>query len=263
MCLILFAYRVHTDYPLVIAANRDELYARPALSAHNWEDKPDVFAGRDLTAGGTWLGVSGSGRFAAVTNFAEESGSDAPVSRGLLTESFLTSDTSAHDFAHHIEGLKYRGFNLLLWDGQKLVYTSNRGTTEDLGPGTYGLANAELGAAWPKVVRGTRSLEALLDSNLGTELLQEALLELLADTSVPNDEELPIRGRPIELERQVAPCFIKGVDYGTRASTSVIIEHEQIQFAEQLYDVGGKPGERSDFQLDLPPHGEKVRTHGD
>ena len=251
MCLILFAYRTHPDYPLVIAANRDELYARPALSAHNWEDKPDVFAGRDLTAGGTWLGVSTSGRFAAVTNFAEESGSDAPVSRGVLTETFLTSDTPAHDFAHHIEGLKYRGFNLLLWDGHDLVYTSNRGTTEDLQPGTYGLANAELGSAWPKVVRGTRHLEALLETNTGTELLQEALLELLADSSVPSDRELPIRGRPIELERQVAPCFIKGVDYGTRASTSVIFEPEHIQFAEQLYDVGGKPGKRSNFQLNV------------
>ncbi len=251
MCLILFAYRVHAAYPLVIAANRDELYARPALSAHKWEDKPNVFGGRDLTAGGTWLGVSTTGRFAAVTNFAEETGEDAPVSRGYLTEAFLTSDASAHDFAHHIEGPKYRGFNLLLWDGRSLVYTSNRGTTEDLEPGTYGLANAELGAAWPKVVRGTQHLETLLETDLSADRLQEALLELLADTSVPSDAQLPIRGRPLELERRVAPCFIKGTDYGTRASTSVIIEPQRIQFAEQLYEVDGHRGKRSDLQLTL------------
>ena len=249
MCLILFAYRIHADYPLVIAANRDELYARPALSAHKWEDNPNVFGGRDLTAGGTWLGVSTAGRFAAVTNFAEEARSDTPVSRGCLTETFLNSDASAHDFAHHIEGPKYNGFNLLLWDGQRLVYTSNRGTTEDLEPGTYGLANAELGATWPKVARGTCRLEALLATRPDADVLQESLLELLADASVPSDKELPKRGRPLELERRVAPCFIKGTDYGTRASTSVIIEPRCIQFAEQLYDAGGHRGKRSNFKL--------------
>ncbi|MCZ6616750.1 MAG: NRDE family protein [Gammaproteobacteria bacterium] len=249
MCLILFAYRAHVDYPLVIAANRDELYARPALSAHAWEDKPTVFAGRDLTAGGTWLGVSKTGRFAAVTNFAEEVGVEAPVSRGYLTESFLTSDASAHDFAHHIEGPQYRGFNLLLWDGYSLVYTSNRGTTEDLEPGTYGLANAELGAAWPKVIRGTRRLETLMETQCGSKPLQEALLTLLSDASLPADAELPKRGRPLELERRVAPCFIAGDDYGTRASTSVIIEAQCLLFAEQQYDPGGARGRRSDFQL--------------
>ena len=249
VCLILFSYKTHADYPLVIAANRDELYARPALSAHAWEDKPDILGGRDLTAGGTWLGVSTTGRFAAVTNFGEEGNADAPASRGRLPETFLTSNTLSQDFAHHIDGSEYLGYNLLLWDGRELVYTSNRGTTEVLEPGNYGLANAELGACWPKVVRGTRHLDELLKTQAEADVLREGLLALLADTNIPQDSELPKRGRPLELERRVAPCFISGVDYGTRASTAVVFETAGLQFAEQQYGVGGQSSKRSDFRL--------------
>ena len=163
MCLVLFAYDPASDHPLVVAANRDEFYARPAKSAHFWEDRPDILAGRDLTAGGTWLGVSRSGRFATVTNFAEEDGpADAPLSRGRLPERFLAGSDSAHHFAHHLDGAGYRGFNLLLWDGSALVYTSNRGHSEDLEPGIYGLANAELGADWPKVRRGREDRKSVV-----------------------------------------------------------------------------------------------------
>lgn len=248
MCLVLFAYDPESDCPLVVAANRDEFYARPAHSAHFWEDNPLVLAGRDLSAGGTWLGVSRSGRFATVTNFAEEGPSEAPLSRGRLPERFLAFGHGAHHFAHHLEGFDYRGFNLLLWDGGNLVYTSNRGVTRDLEPGIYGLANAELGATWPKVLRGRRALESVLRDGVTTT----ALLEILADRSVPADEELPRRGRPLELERQVAPCFIAGEDYGTRASTAVIIERERVRFAEQEYGPGGLRGDRCtfDFQID-------------
>jgi uncharacterized protein with NRDE domain len=245
MCLVLFAYDPESDCPLVVAANRDEFYARPAHSAHFWEDNPRVLAGRDLSAGGTWLGVSRDGSFATVTNFAEEGPSEAPLSRGRLPERFLTFGHGAHDFAHHLEGFDYRGFNLLLWDGSSLVYTSNRGVTRDLEPGVYGLANAELGATWPKVVRGCRALESVLQRGVTTT----ALLEILADRSVPADAELPRRGRPLELERQVAPCFIAGDSYGTRASTAVIIERERVRFAEQEYGPGGARGDGCAFEF--------------
>jgi uncharacterized protein with NRDE domain len=252
MCLVLFSFQPGSDFPLVVAANRDEFYARPAMSAHYWEDAPQIFGGRDLSAGGTWLGVTTSGRFATVTNFAEESdGPEPPLSRGALVGDFLTGAASAHEFPHQIHGLDYRGFNLLTYDGNALTYTSNRGFTEDLAPGTYGLANAELGASWPKVVSGTRSLEAAASKNPGPDI--EHLIHLLHDDSQPDDRDLPKRGRPIELERRVAPRFIRGEEYGTRASTAVIFDarNRVIRFVEQLYLTGGQPAGRTEEWIPL------------
>ena len=246
MCLVLFSYQPDSPYTLIVAANRDEFYARPARSAHHWADAPHLLAGRDLSAGGTWLGVSTSHRFAAVTNFAEDTPGDAaPCSRGALVEEFLKGNASAHDFAHQIHGADYRGFNLLLFDSRQLFYTSNRGHTEHVGPGVYGLANAELGARWPKVVDGVASLKALREEGPSTS----ALIKLLSDKQVPADEQLPKRGRSIEFERQVAPCFIRGEEYGTRASTAVIIQPHQTLFAEQIYSARGAQGGPSEFTL--------------
>ena len=244
MCLVLFAYQPDSPTPLVVAANRDEFYARPAASAHRWDAAPHLLAGRDLEAGGTWLGLSTRGRFATVTNFAEDApGEQAPRSRGALVEEFLNTASSAHDYAHHVHGPDFRGYNLLLWDGKALVYTSNRGTTQDLPPGTYGLANAELGATWPKVTAGVAALDAAISNGAGTT----GLLELLTDDTVPPDRELPIRGRPLELERRVAPVFIRGDEYGTRASTAVIVRHDGFDFAEQLFAAGGDIGDLNTF----------------
>jgi uncharacterized protein with NRDE domain len=245
MCLVLFAYDPNSAYPLVVAANRDEFYARPARTAHYWEDRPALLAGRDLSAGGTWLGVSRSGRFATVTNFAEEGPSEAPLSRGRLPEAFLSSNVGAHEFAHQLHAGAYRGFNLLMFDGERLVYTSNRGHSEDLEPGIYGLANAELGASWPKVVRGRQALADALQDLPDPD----RLLALLADRTVPPDDALPRRGRPLALERRVASCFIVGEEYGTRASTAVIIGRERTVFAEQEYDIMGRVGRRSTFEF--------------
>ena len=252
MCLVLFAYDPQSAHPLVVAANRDEFYARPAESAHFWDDAPDVLAGRDLSAGGTWLGVSRAGRFATVTNFAEEGPSEAPLSRGRLPERFLAGRDDAHHFAHHLQGSRYRGFNLLLWDGRTLAYTSNRGHSQDLEPGVYGLANAELGATWPKVLRGREALRRAVAGGARPD----DLLALLADREVPPDDDLPRRGRPLELERRVAPCFIAGEDYGTRASTAVVFERGaggvlRVRFAEQAYGPGGAPGGRVDHEFEL------------
>jgi len=254
MCLVLFSYQPGSDFPLVVAANRDEFYARPARSAHYWDDAPIVFGGRDLSAGGTWLGATTSGRFATVTNFAEESdGPEPPLSRGALVGDFLVGTSGAHEYAHGIHGPDYRGFNLLAYDGTALAYTSNRGFTEDLGPGTYGLANAELGATWPKVVSGTSALREAMTMEDGPD--SDTLLRLLNDESQPGDENLPKRGRPIELERRVAPRFIRGDEYGTRASTAVIFDaaNEQIRLVEQIYLAGGEPAGRTEQCLPLVP----------
>jgi uncharacterized protein with NRDE domain len=248
MCLVLFAYQPGSPTPLVVAANRDEFYARPALSAHYWPAAEDILGGRDLEAGGTWLALSTRGRFAAVTNFAEDApGEEAPRSRGALTEEFLTGSLSAHDYAHGLHGPDFRGYNLLLWDGSSLVYTSNRGTTQDLAPGTYGIANAELGATWPKVTSGVRALDASLTDGANPE----RLLALLTDDAVPPDELLPVRGRPIEFERRAAPVFIRGNEYGTRASTAVVVRSNGFDFAEQLFGPGGTVGEINSFSGSL------------
>jgi uncharacterized protein with NRDE domain len=243
MCLILIAYAARADLPLVVAANRDEFYRRPALAVHEWAENSQILAGRDLEADGTWLGVSTAGRFAAVTNQTDPT-EDAPLSRGALTADFLRSDTTAAAFAANIDGPRYRGFNLLLWDGETLVYTSNRASTQVLKPGIYGLANAALGAEWPKVIRGRSGLARILSAS--TE--PESLIRLLADDTVPPDHELPDRGRALEMERRIAPCFIRGDDYGTRASTAVIVSHSDVTIAEQLYDAGGTKGSRGQLR---------------
>jgi len=242
MCLILIAYGARADMPLVVAANRDEFYRRPALPVHEWAENKQVIAGRDLEADGTWLGVSTAGRFAAVTNQTDPT-EDAPLSRGALTADFLRGETSAAEYAASIEGHRYRGFNLLLWDGDALVYTSNRAPTQVLKPGIYGLANAALGAEWPKVIRGRKGLARALSADTAPE----TLIRLLADDSVPPDHELPDRGRGLEMERRIAPCFIRGDDYGTRASTAVIVSDTQITIAEQLYGPDGQRGSRAEL----------------
>ena len=255
MCLVLFAYYPGSMRPLIVAANRDEFYARPARSAHHWDDAPLIYAGRDLSAGGSWLGVTRTGRFAAVTNFAEDAPDElAEKSRGELVEGFLSSELSAHTFAHRIHGADYKGFNLLLYDADKLAYTSNRGVTEDLAPGIYGLANAELGATWPKVVSGREAIAGICTQDPTTQ----ALIQLLHDDTQPSDDALPKRGRPLELERRAAPCFIRGDEYGTRASTAVIFESQPdgnvIHFCEQIYQPGGKHDGQTAATLSICRH---------
>ena len=238
MCLILFGYRSAPGTNLLVAANRDEFHQRAAAAAAPWPDVAQVIAGRDLVAGGTWLGCTTNGRFAALTNFSSPDDAPRPKSRGLLAQEFLSGIDSAQHYAHHISGQEYAGFNLLLFDGTDLVYTSNKGTTEVLKPGYYGLSNAELGAQWPKCVQGAAALEMAVNQ----EADDDQLLALLNNSAQPDDDKLPHRGRPIEFERRVAPCFIVGDEYGTRASTIVRIKDNQVSLTEKTYSAGGVAG---------------------
>ena len=235
MCLVLFAYRKTAGYPLIVAANRDEFHLRASTTAEFWDDHPDVMAGRDLVAQGTWLGATRTGRFAALTNFTRPEDPPAKVSRGHLVGDFLTGDSDAEAYASQINEADYAGYNLLLFDGEDLVYTSNRAPTQRLAPGYYGLANAELGAAWPKCEVGAQSLAAITQR----EHEADELITLLADQSIPADDALPQRGRPIEMERRIAPYFILGDEYGTRASTIVHLGETHSRFVEQSYAAGG------------------------
>lgn len=250
MCLILFRFRPQTDEPLLVAANRDEFHERASAAAQFWDDEPHILAGKDLVAGGTWLGCSRHGRFAALTNFAQGDITPFPKSRGELVHGFLSGSQSVKKYALSIKGDQYAGFNLLLFDGRHLLHTTNVSQPDQprsrlLPAGDYGLSNAELGATWPKCVDGANRLGLLADS----EHTNDQLIELLNDQEKPADDRLPNRGVPIERERHLASCFISDGHYGTRASTVVRMGRKEVYFAEQTYLPEGVPGSKVAFEF--------------
>ncbi len=257
MCLVLVAVGCHSRYPLVVAANRDEFHERAADPAHWWAGE-SVLAGRDREAGGTWFAVDRRGRFAAVTNYRDPSlGSAGPRSRGELPLALLRYD----DLATGIDALAvaaagYSGFNLIGGDRHGLVYLCNQdGGTRRLGPGLYGLSNHVLDTAWPKVRRGRGRLAELLEQ---PEPGVDALLDMLHDRTPVSDDDLPDTGVPLEWERLLAPMFIVGRRYGTRASTVYRLAWDgTADFAERRFDRAGRPrGMRKEhFQLIAPPGG--------
>jgi uncharacterized protein with NRDE domain len=182
MCLILFAYRQHTDYKLILTANRDEYFARETASLAYWEDAPDVLAGRDLEKGGTWLGITRRGRFAAITNYRDANHPQKEAdSRGFLVSEYLRGTDSPQQYlkALQMTADRYNGFNLLVGDEHTLFYFSNREMKiSELQPGLYGLSNHLLETPWPKVVRGKRLLRVEIGRN---PLTPEPLLDILSD----------------------------------------------------------------------------------
>ncbi|MDH3629847.1 MAG: NRDE family protein [Gammaproteobacteria bacterium] len=235
MCLILFAWRQHPDYPLILIANRDEYYARPTRDAHWWEETP-VFAGRDLEAGGTWLGVNSRGRLAAVTN-VREPGAMKPgkKSRGALTQNFLSGDATPKAFLQELapDDRNYAGFNLLLGDAQGLWFYSNRDHgIRSVDPGVYGISNGTFDEPWPKLSSGKQELKAMLDG----KIIAANLMEILTDHQVAQDHELPQTGVSLDIERMLSSRFIRSPEYGTRACSVVTIgADKQISFNEQNY----------------------------
>jgi uncharacterized protein with NRDE domain len=252
MCLVLVALRSHPEYPLVVAANRDEFYDRATVPAQLWEEVPSVLAGRDLKAGGTWLGVDRRGRIAAVTNFRQgERENPAPRSRGLLVSEFLTGDAPAPEYMDRVQrdAALYNGFNLIAGDAGGLFYFSNRqGRVRHLAPGVYGLSNHLLDTPWPKVATTKTAFHAMLTGR-GSEL-SEDLLRLLADRSQPADDLLPSTGVPPDWERLLSSAFIASDHYGTRSSTVVLVDRKGgVMFTERGFGPGGKPGEERRFQF--------------
>ncbi|MBN1365981.1 MAG: NRDE family protein [Syntrophaceae bacterium] len=251
MCLIVFAYNVHPSYRLVLAANRDEFYERPSSSADFWKDHPRVLAGRDMKEGGTWLGITKSGKFAAVTNYREPSSlkSGAP-SRGRLVSSYLTGNQAPDKYLKKISSQadKYNGFNLLLGDDNNLFVFSNRGENKKLKPGIYGLSNHLLNSPWPKVARGRKMLKAALKKK--GEALEEALFALLADRHVPPDNKLPSTGVGLEWERLLSPILTETQIYGTRSSTILLIgKNRRVRFVEKVFDGQKEPWITSRFSF--------------
>jgi uncharacterized protein with NRDE domain len=238
MCLILVAWQAHPAYPLIVAANRDEFHARSTAVAGFWPDAPTIFGGRDLEAGGTWLGLATSERFAAVTNVREPGAQAGRLSRGALTHHFLAGDMPASAYAAQLDDADYAGFNLLLADGKDLIYRSNRGVASQvLAPGIYGLSNRTLDTPWPKLItarqRFAAALPALPDD--------QALFALLSDRSIVSDADLPNTGVPLDWERLLSAIFVQSENYGTRASTVVTWAHDgQLQLRERSFDAHGR-----------------------
>ncbi len=236
MCLILFAYRHHPRYPLILAANRDEFYDRPTRTLDFWPDQPEIAAGRDLRGMGTWLGINRHGRLAAVTNYREAGvqSSDAR-SRGQLVTDFLTGHTVAPDYLNRLQAdiHLYNGFNLIIGDTRGLYYYSNRGEAPSpVQPGVHGLSNHLLDTQWPKVRDGHDRMAAILAED-DTEINRQRLLELLKDQSVPPDDQLPDTGVGPDWERMLAPIFITSPDYGTRCSSLLTIDTDgEVDFTE-------------------------------
>ncbi len=270
MCLLLIAFGQHRDYPLLLLANRDEFYQRPAAAAAPWQDQ-SLIAGRDLEAGGTWMGIAPAGRVAAVTNIREP-GVAPPadvLSRGDIPVQFLTGTLPPQDFATQLPGHRYRGFNALLYahgERPQLICAGNRHEPFELSPGYHGISNGAPDSPWPKVESGCKSLEQLVTRlhgnatrNLDNDNFVMPALALLANDTRAPIERLPDTGVGTALERALSSIFVRIEDgdsgnqeqrgqsltggYGTRASTLVAVDRRgRTQLWEQSYVHGHASG---------------------
>lgn len=228
MCVLAFAWDVHPRFKLLLAGNRDEAYARPSAPLARWTDAPGLLAGRDLEAGGTWMGGHEPDRAAVVTNVRDPGAAKEGASRGLLVSGFLRGDSGAATSAGRLaaDAARYRPFNLLLFDRDDARFVSNHPDVrmQTIAPGVHGLSNGALDAPWPKVQRATAALQAWLDA--GADPAFATLFEAFRDTAVAPDAGLPDTGVGLELERQLSPVFVAGDRYGTRATTLIALDRD-------------------------------------
>jgi uncharacterized protein with NRDE domain len=249
MCLVVFAWKSHPEYQLILAANRDELHRRPSQALHRWPDNPDVLAGRDLQAGGTWLATNRNSRFATVTNYREHAKSAGGLpSRGALVTAFVTGTSSAGSFAESIDGNAYAGFSLLTSDGDDLYYVSNRGDPATrLAPGIYGLSNASLDTPWPKVLRSRDALNDLIDADT---INTTSLFRLMADRSCASIADVETDHLPFKLARALTAPFIVSPDYGTRCSTALLWSNKgYVELSERRFDANGIANGESSYRF--------------
>lgn len=241
MCLILFAYKKHPKYPLIVAANRDEFYERPTAAAHFWEDIPQILAGRDLEKMGTWMGLTTKGRFSALTNYRNPKESqDGKKSRGQLVTDSLMYEGSIKNYMESLSQSNrlFPGYNLLAGDIHHLYYYSNvGGKAMELDSGIYGLSNHLLNSSWPKVEKGREGLKRIIERK--DEPALDELFSLLADSEQAPDERLPKTGVPLEMERMLSPLFIESEGYGTRSSTVLLLSETEGKYVERVYGKDG------------------------
>jgi len=251
MCLITFAFNAHPDYKLILAANRDEFYARPTSPASWWDDHPQILGGRDLLGMGLWMGINKNGRFAAVTNYRDIKNirQDAKT-RGELTTEFLLGNDSPETYTSKVQkaGSNYNGFNLIVMDAE-MAYAGNYSEDSyELGFGVYGLSNALLDTPWPKVVRAKSRFDVLIQDDFKLE----DLIALMDDTETAADEELPDTGLDYEKEKALSAMCIRTPDYGTCCSTALTIDYKgNVEFLEKTHNVGGKKEQIVHFSFEI------------
>ena len=254
MCLLFFAYDFHPRYRIILAANRDEYYRRPTETAQFWETHPWVLAGRDLEMLGTWMGITRSGRFAALTNFRDPSAQIInPKSRGMLVSNFLCSTATPEKYIQEVANKQalYNPFNLLVGDSLNLFYFNKQSSkTLELKSGIYGLSNHFLDTPWPKVQKSKQALANVLENK--TLIEPQYLFDILADTELAQDHELPKTGISREFEKMLSSIFIQGVEYGTRSSTVLLIDrNNHVVFKEKSYILGQKRCTEVNYEFDL------------
>lgn len=255
MCLIAFAWRAHRHFPLALIANRDEFHSRPSAAAGFDPEAAEVFGGRDLARGGSWLQVSTRGRLATVTNVrAGPKLKEAPRSRGWLVRDFVRGDGAAVEFAAALADTagEHGRFNLLLWDGAQLIFASNHPQTTytAVSSGLHAMSNGAFDAPWPKSGHATRALDAwLASSQHEAEEIDPAalspLFDALADTTAAPDDLLPDTGVGLARERALSPPFVSDDRYGTRCSSVVLIGRDHFVFAERLFGPNAVPAGES------------------
>jgi uncharacterized protein with NRDE domain len=252
MCLIFAAVNSHSSYKLIIAANRDEFYNRRTAAAAHWEDYPNVIAGRDLEAGGTWMGITTGGKISLLTNYRDPKNIRATApSRGHLVADYLEQEVNVSDYLKHVQmhAAEYNGFNLIVGTVDELYYLSNYkdGITR-IGNGLAGLSNHLLDTPWPKVVKGKKKLTALLSQG---DITTDVLMDFLYD-DIPASEGLPDTGIGIERERALSSMFIKTPGYGSRCSTVVLVDKEnRVQYTERVYDLSNFEYTTSAFEFSV------------
>ena len=241
MCLIAFNTNQHKKYKLIMIANRDEFYPRPTATAEFWDDYPYILGGRDLESLGTWMGISQSGRIAALTNHRDPTlERKRRTSRGDIVADYLIGSETTENYLNELSdsAADYNGYNLITGTADQLFYYSNQiDQYYELEPGTYGLSNHLLNTAWPKVT----SIKAKLDDYLDThqKIDTNDLFSILIDKTKASDELLPTTGVSKELEKQLSPIFIKTDNYGTRASTVLLIDYNHnVNFIERTFNDG-------------------------
>lgn len=264
MCVIIVAWKVHPEFPLILIANRDEYFARDTLTAAPWSDAPHVFGGRDGERGGTWLGISNTGKLAVITNYRNGPLREdlvSPKSRGLLTADWLkgnTNTSSPEEYLKSIDADNFDGYNLLVGNvHSELWFSSNRadnGAVKQVEPGIHGVANQYMNAPnWPKVETAKKSIESLsTNANLDEDALIERLFDVLRNDKMYDKEELPDTGVDAEMERLFSSMFVKAdeYDYGTRASTVILANKSGgVRFVEKTFDRDHKLEKRSEHRV--------------
>lgn len=255
MCLVLLNHKEHPVYPLIVAANRDEWYDRPAAPAHIWEQPLGMVAGKDLTAGGTWLGLSPSGRFAALTNVRRPDvpPPDGALSRGRIVKELLDETKPWEETLESLASNpnRYPLYNVVAGIPGRLVYETNQvpGSFREIPPGTHGLSNAMLDTPWPKVERGIELLSRFAEDVC--PINPDDLFDVLSEAEPFPEEQLPNTGVGPELEQSLSPLFIRMNGYGTRCQTVILIDRDgRATFIERTFLNGAFTGEaKITFQI--------------